>query len=534
MLAKPMSLASLLKTAFLLLFVTFLLYGRALNYSFVWDDERAHLTANDHFMSGNWKAIWTPGSGLFIPVSYTLWYGIKLLSQDEKGQLQPSAFHLANLMLHAGNALLLFVFLSRLKLTRGAALAGSIFFLIHPLQVESVVWISEFRGLLATFFALLSLNLYWQELTYHRDAAALRNATGFLLATVAFVLALLSKPSVILLPFILLALVWILQPERIRLALYSLPLWLILVLPVAWLTAQAPPPEVREEEVPVYLNPFIAAYTIAFYLVKLVWPADLAPCYGITPPMLIKQATLYLSLPVLLGSAWFVYSNRKKIAPPVMAAIWFLLLAILPVSGIISFIYQHHSVVADRYVYFGMAGLGLLVAYLWEKGNSFRFIRYSFIVWLLILATISFRQVGVWKDEHTLWQTSLQVNPDQWAANYNLGVHYMKQQQVTKAIEHYTAALKANPFEKNTLENRANALARLNRFEEALADYHSALELDETDGSIYYNRALTYYRMGEKEKSLHDLKEARARLFPVDESLIKAIESEVNRPSDKK
>jgi tetratricopeptide (TPR) repeat protein len=94
------------------------------------------------------------------------------------------------------------------------------------------------------------------------------------------------------------------------------------------------------------------------------------------------------------------------------------------------------------------------------------------------------------------------------------------------AVSYYTAAIAANPHDKATLTNRANALARLKKFKESLNDYRAALEVDPNDGSIYYNRALTYYYMGELEKCLADLEDSKKRNFPVDESIIRAIRSE--------
>lgn len=514
--------------ALLFILLSFVLYGRSLNYDFVWDDERAHLTQHENFMTGNLKAIWKPGTGMFIPVSYTVWYGIKKMSEDADGKIKPFPFRFINLLLHGVNSWLVYLLLMSLIKNNSSSLFGSLIFLIHPLQVESVVWISEFRGLLASFLAFCSLLIFLNEIQKNDTAAKVRNSTGYLVSTLLFLLAVLSKPSVVILPFSIVALVWFFYREKMKACLQSLALWLVIVIPIAFITGATSSPEIKSVSVAPWLNPLIAAFSYGFYLLKIVFPAGLSPCYGILPVEVMNSVWPFMALAGFLVAAFLIFKNGKN-QPELLAAVVFLIIALLPVSGIRSFEYQRFSVVADRYVYFGMLGVALFAARVWLSAYRTKRMKYTLIVFLLFFTVQNLKQVPVWKNEYSLWQAAYQNNPGQWAANYNLGVYYMKQNQPEKAVAYYTAAIDANPNERMVLTNRANSLARLKRFEESLADYAAAIKLDEKDGSIYYNRALTYYNMGDLSNCLTDLEAAKRRSFPVDESILRSVRNELHK-----
>lgn len=516
------------RTGIILLFLSFVFYGRSLNYDFVWDDERAHLTRHENFMSGNLKAIWSSKGFLYIPFSYTAWYAIKKIAEDKNGNIKPFPFRFTNLLLHGMNAWLVFLILLTVMKNGSSSFFGSLVFLIHPLQVESVVWISEFRGLLASFLAYSSLVIFMNEIEKNDSARKIRNSTGYLVSTLLFLLSVLSKPSVIVLPMAIAALVWFFYRDRMKACIRSLVLWLLILIPLALITGATPAPELKFVSVSTWFNPLIAAYSTGFYFLKIVFPFGLSPCYGVTPVDLMNTAWPFIALALCIVSAFLIFKNRNK-QSVIIAGIIFLLIALLPVSGLRSFDYQRFSVVADRYVYFGMLGVAMVVTKLWFTGNRVIWMKYLLTGFLLFFMVQNFRQVPVWKNEFALWQAAHQSNPKQWTANYNLGVHYMNQNQPGKAVAYYSAAIAANPYEKTVLTNRANSLARLKRFNEALADYDAAIALDEKDGSIFYNRALTYYNMGELLKCLDDLEAAKKRSFPFDESILRSVRNELHK-----
>ena len=144
-----------------------------------------------------------PYKDFYSPVTYTTWTWLANLSRAsaaETAALRPEIFHTANILLHASNTVLVFFLVFGLTRKLVGALLGAVVFAIHPMQVESVAWISEYRGLLAVFFSLTALMLYWQC----RFAETARARWWWVaVASVSFVLALLSKPSVVALPMVI-------------------------------------------------------------------------------------------------------------------------------------------------------------------------------------------------------------------------------------------------------------------------------------------------------------------------------------------
>ncbi|MCC6383730.1 MAG: tetratricopeptide repeat protein [Bacteroidia bacterium] len=511
----------------ILIAVTFILFGRAISYPFVWDDERSHLTANENFMQGRLKAIWDNPGGMYIPVAYTGWYLVKLISSGKgEAPLKPSWFHLANLLIHCINVILLFFLLDHLLGNVDAALTGALCFTMHPLQVESVVWISEFRGLLATFFSLASLNLFIRELQRTETIRRFRNSNNYLFATLLFIPALLSKPSVIVLPVMIPVISAFFYPEKLKISLKGIWPWFILMLPILIITPGHLSPDWKAVSVSFLLNPLIACYSLTFYCLKILFPFQLSPCYGITPSELIHSFLPYFYTLIFSGGLVGLLRIYKK-QPFIAAGIAVFLIGLLPSSGIIAFEYQRFSVTADRYAYFGMTGAAITVASLWLTGKNKSYIRYILILMGVVFLLLNVKQVPVWKSEFSIWSHAYNLNPNQWAASYNMGVSYDKLQQYNKAIQYYSNAIRFNPSDKNVLVNRANAYGKLKQFNESLKDYHEALRIDDKDGSIYYNRALTYYTMGNFKKSLEDLHAASARHFPVDPDILQLISRKI-------
>ena len=221
------SMRGIVLAALLLVLAMLAVFGQVSGHAFLmWDDEQhlRDLGYNPRLNPVTWRGVgrfWIrPYFGLYVPVSYTFFAAEALIARqppDEDGcTLNPAVFHLGNLVLHIGCVLLVFAILRRLFRHDGAACAGAMLFGLHPVQVESVAWISETRGVLCALFSLLAI---WQYLRYD-DAFHCRRrlqsaiagddnspatgegsrATGvasYMVATVAFTLALLSKPAAV-------------------------------------------------------------------------------------------------------------------------------------------------------------------------------------------------------------------------------------------------------------------------------------------------------------------------------------------------
>lgn len=496
--------------------LSFLLYAKTTNYSFVWDDERIHLTNNEQFVKGDIKSFWTePYSGMYIPVSYTTWTIIKGVTSSKK-ELSPRVFHVLNILTHSINCVLVFLLLLMLFKQQGNAFWGALLFLLHPLQVESVAWISEFRGLYSTLFSLIALLVLFKFLDKNKivTVRALLFSKNFLIATVLFALAILSKPSAVVLPFVTGVLAWCFYKANFKAILISLLLWLLMTIPVLIITRQAQPNELLYASVTLWQRVLIAGDTLFFYFRKLVLPFPLVACYGTTPEMVLNNSFIYLGTAAYAVTAVFLFIKRKQY-PLFFGGFSIITLCILPVSGLVPFEYQKHATVADRYMYFAMLGAALWIPSFTALATKQSWLKYAGALMFIVYLVLNINQSATWKNEFTVWDHTLKYYQNSPKIYYNRGVEYSKMHRFNEAINDYTQSLILEPGYLDALFNRANAYENVNNLNAAYADYNTYITLDAKDGSVYYKRAYLNYRMGNINEAIDDVKRAEYFGFPV-------------------
>jgi len=450
-------------SALLLVAVTVLTFAPALDGEFLTWDDPLHITANPHLLPVSVESIghfWrTPYRGEYVPLSYTFWAGEAWLSGDG-ADLRPALFHLGSLLLHLGCVLMVWKLLGRIVGHRGAALVGAMLFAVHPVQVESVAWISETRGLLAT---LLSLGALWWFLRYaetsvdHTGTSGRRSRSAMLvLSTALFALALLAKPAAVCVPLVAALLVWLVVGRLTRQVVVSLLPWFVLSIVAVVIAKSQQPDAITGFVAPWWSRPIVAADAIVFYWGQLLWPANLGPDYGRTPQSVLRGnwyvpvTTVAVSL-IALG---FVLKHTRTRAAGEDAenaiisslprsnivGLAIFLAVLLPVLGFVSFGHQGISTVADRYLYLAMFGPVLITASLLA-----RYWRPSVVVaslgTLSLLAVISAGQCRHWRDSESLFRHTLAVNPRSVVAHNTLGRLHQQRGEHTAAILHFHLAL---------------------------------------------------------------------------------------------
>ncbi len=439
----------------------FLTHSRALGHEFLlWDDDlnvthNAALRPPDlEAVAGFWRE---PFSGMYVPASYTLWAIETRLAESGEGggpgdELDPALFHAGSLLLHCACALLVFGLLRRLVGSDLPALAGALLFALHPLQVEAVAWVSETRGVLSTTFSLLALWLYLRP-REGPDRASGASRARYALATLCFALALLSKPSAVVVP--LMALVLDAGPlgRGVKRSLLLLAPWLLLALADVLVTKLAQSDETIGFVAPLLARPWIAADALGFYLGKLAWPFGLAAEYGRTPERVLEQGWGggTWALPCLLAGLLLLLRPRR--AGLVAAALF--LVGVSPVLGLVPFVYQDISTVADRYLYLAMLGPALALAS-WLAARERRAAAWIAFALLAALAARSFDQQGSWRDTRALFEHSLSVNPLSHIACNNLGLVSEREGKPEAAERHYLAALDIKPDHHKSHMNLGN------------------------------------------------------------------------------
>ncbi|HEX9045630.1 MAG TPA: tetratricopeptide repeat protein, partial [Verrucomicrobiae bacterium] len=386
-------------------------------------------------------------------------------------------YHLVNVCLHIGNALLVWALLRRLAVT-GAWLAAAIFAL-HPVQVETVAWVTELKNTESTLFYLLAL-FAWLRF------CAGKGGWYYLVALALHMLALFAKTTACTLPAAMLLVLWLTNmPTGWRRLVQVLPFLLLGfgmgLLSVWWekhLGNYEPKFHLLGGPVDRLL---IATHALWFYAGKLLWPSDLTFSY----PHWDINASQWPQFGWLVGCltvAAVLWFGRRKFGRNPAIGIVFFVAALSPMLGFIPLYTFYFSYVADHYQYLACLGIIALVA----SGLTHWF-AYWRAPWgaqatltgilLCFLGLLTWRQCHIYQNLETLWSDTLQKNPRCWMAHTNLGRLLAQAGNFAEAETHYQAALAVKPDEDNAHYNYGNLLARTGRLDEAINQYRIALEI---------------------------------------------------------
>jgi tetratricopeptide (TPR) repeat protein len=483
----------------LLLAVVLAVFGRTVGFQFINYDDFLHVFENPlitGFSLETLARIWSgPVEGLYMPLTYTVWGCLAILSRLlPVGRVFPDPFwyHAANLLVHLVAVSVVFLLLRQILRDKVGALAGALLFAIHPLQVESVAWVSALKGLLGGLFSLISVWFYLRfvsasERTEHQRYFYYGLAGG------SFGLGLLSSPMAVTAP-LLAAAVGRLATGRSwpRLFKELLP-WLLMALPLMVVTKHAQP-DATQIFWPAYSQRFlVAGDALSFYLGKLLWPAALGPDYGRRPLEVLAEKWVYLTalLPLLLA-ALLVWKCRQT---RIWLAVGLLVLPLLPVLGFIPFTFQNISTVADRYFYLSMTGPALLLGWLLARYRS-RWLTGLVVLLLVLLAGRSVLLLGNWRDSYTLNRHALEVNPESGTAAINLGVAYMDEGRAAEAIAQYRRAIEVAPYKAEAYINLGNIYDKDGKYDQAAGYYLQALSLSPDEPRVAYQLGDIFRRQG--------------------------------------
>jgi protein O-mannosyl-transferase len=476
--------------------VTIFAYGPAWNGGFLWDDDD-YVTNNELLTASDglrriWFSLDSPSQ--YFPLVYTTFR----LEYALWG-LNPTGYHWVNLLLHVANALLVWAVLARLKVP-GAWLAGAIFAL-HPVQVESVAWITERKNVLMAFFFLLTL-LAWVAFI---DERTKRRWLFYGLALILYLLALSAKTTACTLPAALLLILWLRKEpigwQRIFQIVPFLVLGVAMGLLAVWWERYH---QGTTRAVFTFLNPMervlVASRAIWFYLSKLIWPSNLTfiyPRWDMSPTHLLHYAWLLAG--VILCVA--IYFLRRYVGRSVEVATVFFVATLSPVLGFIMLYTFRYTFVADHYQYLACIGpIALVSAGLVNLAHAFKHSRALMLGAALcivaILAALTWRQATMYGNIETLWRTTLARNPGCWMAYNNLGIVLFEKGQLDEAIAHYRTTLRMQPNFWDADYNLGSALLRRGEVDEAIfyCDKAVAMAPNDPDAQVALANALLQKR----------------------------------------
>jgi hypothetical protein len=342
---------------------------------------------------------------------------------------------------------------------------GAAVFAVHPVMVEPVAWASSLYTVLSGMFSLAAI---WQALFVLK--AAKRRWLHVMLATIAFVLAMLAKPSAVVVPILVLLLDVLLVRREWRRAWIMPAAWLVLAIPIMVIANRAQPAEFVAD-VPLWQRPIIAGDAVTFYLGRVLVPLRLAADYGRFPQKVMSSAVVYLSalVPIVL-LAWVWRGGRSR--PWLLAALLVFIAAMGTYLGFKKFDFQYYSTVADRYLYLSMLGVAMAIAF--AARNRAAMVVIGAIVF--VFAIRSFIQTSVWRDTNALFEHTLRVNPGSVVAHNTLGYLAARHDDRATAAMHYRAALATRPQDNTAHFNLGNLLLAQGQFEAAIAHYRVAAE----------------------------------------------------------
>ena len=512
------------------------------NATFLTYDDLQNIAHNPRMNPPTWASIplyWkSPYLYLYIPLTYMIWTLLAMVSRtakpDEIGlRIDATSFHTLNLLLHAVAALVLYRLLRRLTRKPWAAAAGALLFALHPIQVEPVAWATGLKDVLS---GLLSLIALWQYVTFVQASqddieSELRFGAiwHYAIATIAFVLALLSKPSAAMVPIAAAVIhVLLLPPASKKVpgtfshpglkrfltpflsSSISLVPWLLLSAGCLLITKHAQP--VRASTVmnagALWQRPLIAADATAFYIYKLLIPWHLMPQYDHTPQAAIARGWIYWAWIVPMTVLVIGLFYRKR-APWALASFALLVAGILPVSGLVPFAFEELSLVADRYLYFAMIGPAIALAYALAQ-TKMRWAGILASIWLLILGILALIQSTYWHNTRTLFEYEMTVNPNSDIAYNNLANYYNfrgSAEDQEKALGYAQTMVQKFPKLADGYFVEGSTLAALGRHDEAIAALRHGLQLEPNNMTALGNLASSLADKGQLDEAMKTIRQ---------------------------
>ncbi len=487
-----------------------IVYCQAIHFDFNNYDDNLYVTENQQVRAG----LTVKGfCWAFTTGHASNWHPLTWLSHMldcELYGLNPMGHHWTNIQIHLANSILLFLLLNIMTGSIWQSGFVAALFALHPLHVESVVWIAERKDVLCAFFWILSILAY---VRYTRKQSKI----NYLLIVVLFSFGLMSKPMIVTLPFTLLLLdFWplsrfqsMLQKQQIPvfkaiacLVREKIPLFILsaILCLITFLVQQSGGAVTSIETLSLKVRVANAIVSYTSYIGKMIWPLNLAILYPFRescPEQIIMSLLLLLVLSALVVRAW-----RKF---PYLTIGWFWYLGtLIPVIGLVQVGAQS---MADRYTYVPLIGIFIIIAWgmrdiaaKWQ-GQKILLPIFSGIVFIFFIIC-TWLQVHYWQDGITLFKHTVEVTHNNSIAHRNLAHALNLHGKRDEALVHYFKALQINPKYTEAYNDIGNILACQGKINDAIYHYQEALRINPKYAGAYYNLGKIYANKGDVENAI--------------------------------
>jgi len=478
-----------------LVIMTFSVYWQVMDHEFLHFDDDIYVKENLHVRQGITlrNSFWA-----FTATRATNWHPLTWFSHMLDCQLfgvNSGLHHLTNLLFHIANTLLLFFILSRMTGAVWRSAFAAALFALHPVNVESVAWIAERKNLLSTFFWMLTMLSY----SYY---AVRPGVLRYLLTIILFTLGLLAKPMLVTLPFVFLLMdYWPLGRIRFtqarkeehpvlgtpyapaslaRLVLEKVPLFILSAgsIAISFISLDQKTRAATQFS-PLSLRLANAVVSYVQYIGKMFWPVDLAIYYPFPTTMFPLWQIAGALLLLLVITAFVLYQWRRN---PYLPTGWFWYLGTLfPVIGLVQG--GLWPALADRWAYVPFIGLFIMIA--WGIPDLIAQWRYKKAVLatlalaiIMALTSITYFQLGYWKDSITIFRHTLNVTVNNFIAHTNLGFAFEQKEMTDEAFFHFSEALMIKPDKASVQTNMGNILRKQGKADDSVRYYNEALRID--------------------------------------------------------
>lgn len=501
----------------LLVVFTLGIYNQAAHFGFVNFDDDRYVTDNLHVRAG---LTWNTVKWAVVSTDEANWHPLTWISHAldcSLFRLNPAGHHCTSVLLHCLNVVLVFLLLWWGTRRAGPSFLVAAIFALHPINAESVAWVSERKNVLSTTFFLLTLGAY--------GAYALKpNWKRYLAVATLFACGLASKPMIVTLPFVLLLLDywplrrvqgWTAEPEVLavpqispgKLIWEKLPLFaLSAASALITMHAQRAAGAVGVLPFPLSVRLPNAIYSYAMYVWKAIWPTGLAPLYPHPGHDLALWKVVAASVFLLAVSA-VAFRMRQSRSYLLVGWLWFLG-TLVPVIGLVQ---VGNQSMADRYAYIPLLGIFVMVVWCAADLAAARklSLAWTFAPALCVLVALSFaayRQIGYWRSSLDLWTHALAVTSNNFVGENSVGGALVDLGRTDEAYPHFVRAAEIQPADPVAHCNVGAYLHQHGHLAEAVSEYELAVHLT-VDTRL---RATTYANMGAAYRDLGDLAKARA------------------------
>ena len=501
----------------LVLLITLFCYFPSFQNQFLNWDDNAYITANPDIKTlnaGNTGHFFTKAyNNTYIPLTMFTW-----AFEYALWGMKPLGYILFNILLHLANVYLVYLMVMQWTNKRNIALLCMLLFGLHPIHVESVVWITERKDVLYSFFFFLAL---WQWGKYsgkrENEKSAIRfwRNKHYRLALIFFFLSLLSKGQAVIFPVIILLIDFYKNKrfaglkflnEKIPFFILSLFLGAIALYFQRYFSPDGKSILYHfETSEKIYLS----CYALIQYFLKTVFPFHLSAAYPLPSPAEYFPSFYkwYIFPAVALLILLIIMLWKRKHTGFALGFFFFNVILILDHSSV------GILVMADRFVYIGSLGLFMGIGSLVELINHYNVIWKKIIVllltvYLIFLGLQTTSRSAVWKNEKTLFTDAIRKYPRNPIALDVLGCYYSNNEKYDSALSFFNKAILIHPKYMTAYCDRGTAYSKSGNTEAAMQDYNKAILLHPGYAEAYNNRGVLFDKTGDKKRALQDFNKA--------------------------